>query len=305
MRVFSVPEAGVELDGCLQCRVLWFDPDEFEKLPKGVGAMDPYAAQMRMAEIIAKARLDAQKRQSGWDGEAPAETWKYLLGLLGFPVEYDAPQLRRRPWATWLLAGTIFLVSVISFYTGLRDWIELFGFYPNRPLRLGGLTPITSFFLHGGWFHLLSNLYFLLVFGDNVEDYLGRGRFLLLLLVSTVVGDFVHLLLDPRGEIPCIGASGGISGVLLFYTLLFPHAKLSMTIRYWFMWRWITIPASMAFGLWILLQLVSLFFQLTGYGSVAATAHLGGVLGGLLFWAYEKWERKQQSGPFPHTPAIP
>src|SRR5207249_4486791 len=116
----------------------------------------------------------------------------------------------------------------------------------------------TSFFLHGGWVHLLGNLYFLLIFGDNVEDYLGRWRYLLLILLAMIVGDALHVLMDPRSAVPVIGASGGIAGIITFYALKFPRVRLGFLFRFW----WFHMPAYFALIMWVLLQFVGAWLQL-------------------------------------------
>lgn len=172
----------------------------------------------------------------------------------------------------------------VAAFTHLDAVVGRWGFIPAEAFRWGGLTLLTSFFLHGGIWHLVGNLYFLLIFGDNVEDYIGRWRFGALILGSAIAGDLVHLLFDPGSDVPAIGASGGISGILLFYALRFPQARLGFLFRFSFDFRWIQIPAWGALAFWLGLQLLLLWFQWKGVGQVAATAHLGGALAGVGFW---------------------
>jgi membrane associated rhomboid family serine protease len=141
-----------------------------------------------------------------------------------------------------------------------------------------------SFFLHGGIFHLLSNLCFLLVFGDKVEDDLGSGRFLLLLTMATVVGDIVHIAADPDSTLPCIGASGGISGVIAYYALKFPRARLGFLFWIFHVFRWVRAPAVVLFVVWIGIQLLGTSNQLAGISNVSYLAHLGGAAVGFVFW---------------------
>jgi len=167
----------------------------------------------------------------------------------------------------------------------LHQIVQRFGFIPAQPFRYGGLTVISSLLLHAGWIHLIGNMYFLMVFGDNVEDYLGKKRFLLLAVVAALSGDFLHWLLEPRSNLPSVGASGMISGVLAFYALQFPHARLAMLWYY----RWVRFPAWGAFVLWGLLQIVGVVQQLSGFSHVSALAHIGGALSGIALWL---WWRK-------------
>ena len=146
----------------------------------------------------------------GLSNDAPDEPWKWVLAMLGLPVKYDSPEISRRPWATWSLALLMIFISFWAF-GDLRDNVQKFGLIPDEKWRYGGLTFLTSFFIHGGVFHLVGNLYFFLLFSGEVEEYLGRWRLLTLVLLSAFVGDWFHILGEPRAHEPSIGASGGIS----------------------------------------------------------------------------------------------
>jgi membrane associated rhomboid family serine protease len=185
-------------------------------------------------------------------------------------------------------------VSVWAFFN-LDSAVENFGMVPAHAFRYGGATFITSFFLHGGWMHLLGNLYFFLLFGGEVEDFLGRRRFLLLVFLATVVGHLFHICGDPRSDLPCIGASGGISGVLVFYACQFPRARLGFF--FWFLrgLGWVRVPAWAVFGLWLLLQLRGALYQMHGFSSVSSLAHIGGVTTGFLLWL--AWRKLQTKSP--------
>jgi membrane associated rhomboid family serine protease/Zn-finger nucleic acid-binding protein len=245
----------LELDVCGSCRFIWFDPGEFNQL---AGDEPPERAP-----------------------DMPSNGWQYLFGFLGLPVEQEPPALVRRPWATWTLAGAVAAAFFLSL-ADLEGFIARFALIPADPWRLGGLTSLFSFFLHAGAFHLLGNLYFLVVFGDNVEDHLGIPKYLAMLLLATIAGDVAHVLLDPRSTIPVVGASGGISGVIAFYALAFPRARLAFLF---FLFTWISIPAWGALVLWVLYQFVLVGMQVSGASHVSAAAHLGGAVVGVLFWA--------------------
>jgi membrane associated rhomboid family serine protease len=244
---------------------------------------------MRGIEAVATHRLE-QLREVDQCANAPDEGWKWIPAIFGFPVESDANALRRYPFFTWSLGVLIVLISVLAF-RNLEAAVAAFGFVPAEAWRYGGATFLTSFFLHGGVLHLLGNLYFLLIFGDNVEDFLGRWRYGLLILAATLTGDLVHLLADPGSTTPCVGASGGISGVIVFYALQFPKARLGFMFRYFYRFQWVQIPAWTALVLWLLLQSVGVFQQLHGFSNVAATAHLGGAAVGFALWL---WWRKHE-----------
>ena len=215
----------------------------------------------------------------------------------------DINHTRRTPIVTWTFIGA----NVVIFVGGLsladpaiEALVMRFGVIPDvivhghwTVLRSDGgaigswVTPFTSMFLHGGWLHLGSNLLFLHVFGDNVEDALGRLRFLLfygLCGVGAVVG---QILVDPNSVVPMIGASGAISGVLAGYMILFPHARVVTVIPIFIFIHFMEVPAWIFIALWFVLQLVAGYLSLgviaEGGGGVAWFAHIGGFLAGLVF----------------------
>ncbi len=271
----------VLLDVCPRCQLVWFDPMELDTVPRPAPSAPTPAPKVQEAvarmEAAHKQEMRRLRTVGDWR-EAPDQPWKYLPGLLGFPVEFDSTPLAQRPWATWGLAGLIALVGVLTF--GPIDRIAMeWGLIAAQPFRHGGLDFVTSFFLHVGWLHLLGNLYFLVVFGDDVEGIVGWRRFLLLVFLSALVGDILHIALvsAPRTT-PTIGASGGISGVLAFYALALPRARLGLLFWYFF---WIRLPAWGFLAFWVGLQLLGV---LTGATGVAYLAHLGGALAGVGLW---------------------
>ena len=116
-----------------------------------------------------------------------------------------------------------------------RYLLRLLALVPIELFDHAGLGLVSVFFVHGSWWHLLGNMYFLVVFGDNVEDVLGTRRRLLLLLAATIGGSLLQVLGDPHGNIPCVGASGGIAGLIAFYALRFPDVRLGMI--WWRAWN--------------------------------------------------------------------
>ena len=140
-----------------------------------------------------------------------------------------------------------------------------------------------SFLLHANYWHLGSNLYFLWRFGDNAEDCLGPLGFLLLVVCATVTGDALHIATDPRSDVPLIGASGGISGVMVYYALRFPHARLDFIAGWGLFFRRVRAAAWVYVLIWILIQVPLAVLQMYGYSMVSTTAHFGGALVGALF----------------------
>ena len=138
-------------------------------------------------------------------------------------------------------------------------------------------------FLHGSWMHLIGNMWFLWIFGNNIEDSMGHLRFLVFYLLTGVLASAAHILSDPTSAIPTVGASGAISGILGAYFLLYPKAKVRTLVFLVIILKVIKLPAFVFLGLWFAMQLLSsLQPQAEGGGGVAFWAHIGGFVAGLL-----------------------
>ncbi|MCH8126235.1 rhomboid family intramembrane serine protease [candidate division KSB1 bacterium] len=146
-------------------------------------------------------------------------------------------------------------------------------------------TLFTSMFIHGGFFHIASNMLFLWIFGDNVEDLMGSFRFLLFYLLTGLIASLAQIIIAPSSTIPMVGASGAISGVLGAYFLKFPKAKVKVLIIFIFFIQVISVPAVIVLGFWFLMQIMSGFTSLDALdmGGVAWFAHIGGFIAGLIF----------------------
>ena len=158
-----------------------------------------------------------------------------------------------------------------------REWSEQVGH------RREWLTLFTSMFMHGGWLHVIGNMWFLWIFGNNIEDACGRVRFIAFYLLCGLLAMAAHIVMGPGSVVPTIGASGAISGVLGAYVLLYPHAKIEALIPIgYFLW-WERVPAWVFLGVWILLQFLNGLPALhnPAAGGVAWFAHIGGFIAGL------------------------
>ena len=142
-------------------------------------------------------------------------------------------------------------------------------------------TLLTSMFMHGGWLHLLGNMLYLWIFGNNVEDAMGHKRFLLFYLLCGLAAAMAQALPDPNSTIPMVGASGAISGVLGAYLLLYPKASVLVLIPLGFITQLVRLKAVWVLGLWFAIQLLSGLASAGGQGGVAFGAHIGGFLAGL------------------------
>jgi membrane associated rhomboid family serine protease/Zn-finger nucleic acid-binding protein len=288
----------INVDVCQHCHFVWFDAHEVDTLvprqPEPAAPELPQKAREMLA-IAEVERLSKQAEGPDLDSAAPEESWKQIAAFLGMPVEFDAPEEQRRPWATWLLSAAIICASLVAF-SNLREVVQRFGLIPAEATRLGGLTFVTSFFLHAGIIHLAGNMYFLLAFGHAVENFLRPLRYLTLIALAAFIGDLAHITLDPRSQTPCIGASGGIAGVITFYALNFPRMRLAFLMRWGFVWfRWIRLPAWFVFVLWFLFQIIGTLEQKAGMSSVSSAAHLGGATVGLVAWL--AWRKRNDQSP--------
>lgn len=151
---------------------------------------------------------------------------------------------------------------------------------PQIPIPIW-LTLFSSIFLHGGLMHLLGNMLYLWIFGDNVEDAMGHGKFLLFYLLCGVVAAFAQIATAPGSAIPMIGASGAIAGVLAAYFMLFPHSRILTLVPIFFFIRLIAVPAVFLLGFWFLFQVISGAGMLGRAGGVAWFAHIGGFIAGI------------------------
>jgi membrane associated rhomboid family serine protease len=145
------------------------------------------------------------------------------------------------------------------------------------------LSPLTSMFMHGGWFHLLGNMWFLWVFGNNVEDSMGRLRFVAFYLVCGLAAALAQVMSNPSSPVPMVGASGAIGGVMGAYLLLYPHARVYMLFVFGIFFTRAAVPAWAVLGYWFLLQILGGIPALEAEGGgVAFWAHAGGFVAGLL-----------------------
>jgi membrane associated rhomboid family serine protease/Zn-finger nucleic acid-binding protein len=282
MTEVPVPGAPFAIDVCTGCGFVWFDADEYQQLPKVPCETKAVEKKLspELAQRLALHRVEAIRRNARAGKESPDEAWKYIPALLGVPVEFDCEETRCVPYATLILLIIIAAVSLLGF-AGILTPAQ-FGLIPAEWSRLAGLTFFTSFFLHGGLRHLAGNLYYLFVFGDNVEDVLGWRKFLVLLAVSILAGGAAYVLTHSGSGTACIGASGGISGILAYYALRFPKHRIGVLI---FFVKWLRFPVTWYFGFWVLLQFLG---AAGGRCNVAYEAHLGGMLAGTVWFLTER-----------------
>jgi membrane associated rhomboid family serine protease len=204
----------------------------------------------------------------------------------------DTVQARSFAIVNWLLITLNVVLFFIELSLGpyAEGFIAALGVVPARLLANPAadqlLTIFTSMFLHGGWTHLISNMLALYIFGDNVEDRLGHGGYILFYLLCGVIAGTTHILFNPTSVLPVVGASGAISGVLGAYFVLYPTARVITLIPIFFIPWFVEIPAVFYLGFWFVSQLLNGTLQIVSgveaFGGVAWWAHAGGFIAGIV-----------------------
>ena len=196
----------------------------------------------------------------------------------------DVIPSRTTPVVTTTIIALNVLVFVYQWSLGSRDANEFVYTWGLVPADFRLVTMVTSMFLHGGFLHVGGNMLYMWIFGDNVEDRMGRGRFVAFYLACGFIAALTQMFVNPGSTVPMVGASGAVSGILGAYLLLFPYARILTLLTFGFFWRFVRLPAVVVLGLWILLQFLSVYLSLGsagGEGGVAFFAHIGGFFAGI------------------------
>ena len=213
------------------------------------------------------------------------------------PFKDDNPS-RTLPLVTLILLAincATFIYQHLFLAAGPMDMIYRYGFVPSgwhhfadRPfpaMAMPWLRMVTAMFIHGGWLHLIGNMLYLWIFGDNVEDRLGHVRYLAFYLVCGIGATMVHAMLYPASQTPTVGASGAIAGVMGAYLIFFPRARVRTLVVWIVFVQILRVPAIVALGYWVLIQILSGMAEY-GQGSkggIAWFAHIGGFACGLAY----------------------
>ena len=208
---------------------------------------------------------------------------------------YDENPSKKRPLVTWAFIAICFIIFIYQFNLSQRselNFIYKYAFIPDYlnnyyiVSKLTSLDPIltliTSAFLHAGWMHILGNILYLYIFGDNVEDSMGKLKFLLFYLICAISGSLLQYYSNPSSEIPIVGASGAIAGVLGSYLILYPKANIKVFMWIIIIFRTINVPAWIVLSIWIMGQFFSLSNSTSSGGGVAYFAHIGGFFAGMI-----------------------
>ena len=201
------------------------------------------------------------------------------------PIGDDDSARRLSPTVTYALIAINVLVFLVELTAG-ESFINRWAFVPSRFLANPAgdfITLFSSMFMHAGWLHLVGNMLYLWIFGDNVEDRLGHGMFLVFYLLCGLAATFAQMAVNPGSSVPNVGASGAIAGALGAYIVMFPGQRVRVLVG-----RAVTtMPALIVIGFWIVLQLFSSFAAITDSsqtegGGVAYMAHVGGFFAGVI-----------------------
>ena len=211
-----------------------------------------------------------------------------------FPIGDDNTSRKSIPIVTYILVALNVLFFIVELNGGTA-FVEKWAFVPSRFLAnppADFLTLFTSLFMHAGWLHLGSNMLYLWIFGDNVEDRFGRIKFIIFYLLCGLTATFAQLAFYPASNLPNLGASGAIAGVLGAYIVLFPNGKIKVLQGQ----RVIQVSALIVIGLWIILQLFSGIGSIasTQTGGVAYMAHIGGFVAGFVLTFLFRGSRRRQ-----------
>jgi membrane associated rhomboid family serine protease len=203
-----------------------------------------------------------------------------------FPVSDDNSQRRTLPVVTYALIALNVVIFFIELNAGdefIKDWAFIPARFSGEP-GADAVTIITAMFMHGSWLHLFSNVLFLWIFGDNVEDRFGHLPFLIFYLLVGIAATFAQFAVTPNSSVPNVGASGAIAGVLGAYLIMFPQSRVNVLLGR----QIVAMPAIIVLGLWIVLQLfsgvgtIAYTDETAGQGGIAYMAHIGGFFAGLL-----------------------
>ncbi len=227
-----------------------------------------------------------------------------------FPIRDDIPA-KRFPVVTisLIILNVFFFLYEVKLGSSAGRFLMEYGFVPirynsiqeNNLFDISRFTPVfSSLFLHGGWIHLISNMWMLWIFGDNVEDSMGHRRCLGFYLLCGVLSVWAQAAFNPQSSVPLIGASGAISGVLGAYFLTYPKARVLALVPLFIIYYMVEIPAYFFLGFWFVLQALQGYTQLVNVGTaakggVAWWAHIGGFASGLLLVYFFRQKQDKKS----------
>ncbi len=293
---------GGEVDVCRGCHFVWINPGEHPAVPGPGDLITPEGDSTIVKDRVEGARdyliaADARERdRSALMGEGSEGLLARLPAFLGLPVEMSDRGRAEGAWLTWALFLIVFAIHVATMEmpTFLSDW----GFSPSDPFKHGGLNALTSVLLHGGWLHVVFNLYFFMLFSDDVEEDLGKLKYLGLLVSSALFCSIGAILVSGRPDVPHVGLSGVIMALMSYYALQFPRSRIAYLVpvvhtislpRAGAGWisgiRWLRLPVWAVAVVFLLKDALFYFLhERTHLTQVSHSVHLSGMVAGIVFW---------------------
>ena len=238
---------------------------------------------------------------------AVSPVFDFLLGLLNFFSFFELFLL-----SNFMISGCNSKDLLIRWsLSPFSEFIFSYGLIPSvlmgidhLPNHLDKISPVgtifTSMFMHGGWMHLIGNMLYLWIFADNIEDDLGTLNFVIFYLVCGIGAAMSQVLMDVNSQIPMIGASGAIGGVLGAYLINYPNARVLVLIPFGFFSQLLKIRAIYVLGFWFILQFINSFLSSSSGGGVAYAAHIGGFITGLVLILFFNKKIKRKMGVINH-----
>ena len=257
-RYHLMPGFEVEVDTCSRCSGVWIDNEELEKVTH--------------SPAIEKALLELDK-------PVKKRTWLFQI-LSQMPVEYNL-KTKVTPWATYalLILNILFFISYSLGFVGEFYAYDNFSLHSDRVSNGDQLwTLLTHMYMHGGVMHLVGNMYFLYIIGDNLEEALGRSKFILYYTLCGFAAAAAQILADTSSTIPMVGASGAIAGLFGMYLLWFRHASLTLMIVVYQK----KVSPLVFFAIWLAINIFGLYTASVNGGGVAYWAHIGGFIAGIV-----------------------
>lgn len=280
--VYAGTGSSVELDLCRHCDLVWLDTGEWSDLaenrPPSASLSNLNLERARIILEIDRMKSERKDFEVSWGVQSDLPPLKAVATLVGLVVEEEPDRFGARPWITWTL---IFSCVVFFFMSSRHPGLFEFFSYSAGDGAKGLVTALGAFFMHADVWHLAGNMYFLWIFGDNVEDHLGKGKFIALMILAAWLSAFAWAFFDPNSlEVRLVGASGGVSGLLAYYLIRFPARRFVMRVGLLIL---VKIPAYFMGLLFLLKEIFGAVVETGGAGNVAHLSHLGGALAGAIF----------------------
>jgi membrane associated rhomboid family serine protease len=268
----------IRVDQCVRCHEVWFDVEELEEA-QGKGQLEAYFPHLQLTEINA-----VENNKIEWDSNRmdPGQKTTSILFYLGLPVDVDPEESSETPVGCYALVFVCVLTLVVLQKNPAL--LAQYAFDPRVPPYLQMRATLMSLFSHANWYHLAMNMYFLLLSGEKVERHFGTGMLMIIFFLSGLSGNFACYWMHQ--QIPSLGASGAIAGIMAFSVLQFPRDRLTIPFVVRFRLHLQTMPAWLFYGSYFLLEGALAYYQPMLPGGNNHVAHIGGAVMGVLIFLF-------------------